>query len=125
MERTPCLRQVVKFLSQSRRSRSGIEAQAIQAGKLQVVREVESGKYVAQVAREQQLHPAMINRWRREHERYAEQAFSGNGISLKNATRVTVLERLVGQLTLAVPCPGVAPAASPTGGRWRIRQPAD
>ncbi len=68
--------------------------------KLQVVREVESGKSVAQVAREYQLHPTMINRWRREHERYADQAFSGNGKSLKSETRVAELERMVGQLTM-------------------------
>ena len=68
--------------------------------KLQVVREVESGKSVAQVAREYQLHPTMINRWRKEHERYAEQAFSGNGNSLKSETRVAELERMVGQLTM-------------------------
>ncbi len=68
--------------------------------KLQVVREVESGKSVAQVAREYQLHPTMINRWRKEHERYAEQAFSGNGNSLKSETRVAELERMVGRMAM-------------------------
>jgi len=68
--------------------------------KLQVVREVESGKSVAHVAREYQLHPTMINRWRREHMRYAEHAFSGNGSSVKSETRVAELERMVGQLTM-------------------------
>ena len=71
--------------------------------KLQVVREVESGKSVAHVAREYQLHPTMINRWRREHMRYAEHAFSGNGSSVKSETRVAELERMVGQLTMENP----------------------
>lgn len=56
-----------------------------------------------QVAREYQLHPTMINRWRREHIRYAEHAFSGNGSSVKSETRVAELERMVGQLTMENP----------------------
>ena len=68
--------------------------------KFQVVYEVESGKSVGQVAREHQLHPTMINRWRREHQRYAELAFSGNGKSLKSEARMAELERMLGQLTM-------------------------
>ena len=56
--------------------------------KLQVVREVEFGKSVAQVAREYQLHPTMINRWRREHERYAELAFLQGKLLIKLSSHV-------------------------------------
>jgi len=68
--------------------------------KLQVVREVESGKSIAQAAREYQSHPTMIGLRRRENLRCAEQAFSGNGNSLKSEARVAELERMVGQLTM-------------------------
>lgn len=49
------------------------------AFKLQVVREVEAGKSPAQAAREHQVHPTMIIRWRKEQLQYAERAFTGNG----------------------------------------------
>lgn len=68
--------------------------------KLQVVREVESGKSIAQAAREYQIHPTMIGRWRKENLRCPERAFSGNGNSLKSETCVAELERMVGQLTM-------------------------
>lgn len=68
--------------------------------KLQVVREVEAGKALAQAAREYQLHPSLIAQWRQAHQQYAEQAFAGNGQRYKEEARITELERLVGQLTL-------------------------
>ena len=37
---------------------------------------VEVGKPVAQAAREDEIHPAQITKWRQLHRRYAEQAFS-------------------------------------------------
>lgn len=68
--------------------------------KLQVVREIEAGKPVAQAAREHQIHPTLIRRWEKEHLRYAEQAFAGNGNRYKDEARIAELERLVGQLTM-------------------------
>lgn len=68
--------------------------------KLQVVREVEAGKTLAQAAREYQIHPTLIRRWQKEHLQYAEQAFSGNGNSYRAEARIAELERLIGQLTL-------------------------
>jgi transposase len=47
--------------------------------KRQVLREIEVGKSIAQAAREHAIHPNQIGKWRREHARYAEQAFAGNG----------------------------------------------
>jgi transposase len=68
--------------------------------KLQVIREVEAGKSVAQAAREHQLHPNTIIKWRRLHHQYAERAFSGNGQSYKDEARIAELERMIGQLTM-------------------------
>ena len=68
--------------------------------KLQVLREIEAGKSIAQAAREHELHPNLITRWRTLQSEYAQQAFSGNGNPYKQEARIAELERLVGRLTL-------------------------
>ena len=68
--------------------------------KLQVVRQVAAGKSVAQAAREHQLHPNTIIKWRKLHQQYAERAFSGNGQTYQDEARIAELERLVGQVTM-------------------------
>jgi transposase len=68
--------------------------------KLQVIREVEAGKPVAQAAREHQLHPTLIRRWQHEHQQYTDQAFMGHGHLYKYEARIAELERLIGQLTM-------------------------
>jgi transposase len=74
--------------------------------KLQVIREVESGvKSQAQAAREYQLTQHTISKWRREHRRYKERAFSGQGRrrppdSRTEDARVAELERMVGRLAM-------------------------
>ena len=68
--------------------------------KLQVVREIEAGKPPAQAAREYQIHPTLVLRWRQEHLRYAERAFMGNGCLQKDEARIAELERMIGQLTM-------------------------
>jgi len=68
--------------------------------KLQVLREIQSGKSVAQASREHQLHPTLISKWQKQHSQYAEQAFSGNGNTYKDEARVADLERMIGQLTM-------------------------
>ena len=74
--------------------------------KLQVIREVESGvKTTAQAAREYQLTQHTISKWRREHRRYKDRAFSGQGrtrlpASRREDARVAELERMVGRLTM-------------------------
>jgi transposase len=68
--------------------------------KLQVIREVEAGKTVAQAAREHQLHPTLIRRWQHEHRQYTEHVFMGNGHLYKYEARIAELERLIGQLTM-------------------------
>lgn len=68
--------------------------------KLQVIREVEAGKTVAQAARGHQLHPNTIIKWRGLHQQYAERAFAGNGQAYKDEARIAELERMVGQLRM-------------------------
>jgi len=55
---------------------------------------------LAQAAREHQLHPNTIIKWRKLHQQYAERAFSGNGQTYKDEARIAELERMVGQLTM-------------------------
>jgi transposase len=68
--------------------------------KLQVLREIEAGKSVAQASREHQLHPTLVAKWQKQHSQYAEHAFSGNGNAYKDEARVAELERMIGQLTM-------------------------
>jgi len=68
--------------------------------KLQVVREVEAGKSVAQSAREHQLHPNTVIKWRKLHQQYAERAFAGNGQTYRDEARIADLERMVGQMAM-------------------------
>jgi len=69
--------------------------------KLQVIREVLAGKTQAQVAREHQLNLHMLTRWCREHRKYKERAFPGNGATGPGTeARIANLERMVGRLTM-------------------------
>jgi transposase-like protein len=55
--------------------------------KLQVVREVAAGKPVAQAAREYEVHPTQMTKWRHLQRQYAEQAVAGNGHLYRDAAR--------------------------------------
>ena len=66
----------------------------------QIVREIEAGKPPAQAAREYQMHPTLILRWRQEHLRDAERAFTGNGRLHRDEARIAELDRMIGQLTM-------------------------
>ncbi len=68
--------------------------------KLQILREIEAGKSLAHVAREYQLHPTLINKWKQQHAQYPEHAFSGHGHIYKDEARIGELERMIGQLTV-------------------------
>ena len=65
--------------------------------KLQVLREIEAGKSVAQAAREHQVHPNCIANWRTQRAKYGSEAFAGNGNAYTHEAKVAELERLVGQ----------------------------
>ena len=68
--------------------------------KLQVVREVETGKTQAQIAREHEINQHLISRWCRQHRKYKDRAFTGNGRAYTDEARIAALERKVGQLTM-------------------------
>ncbi len=68
--------------------------------KLEIIAEVESGKSIAQVAREHQIHPITIGNWRKEFSEYGGEAFAGNGNTYKLEARIAELERMIGQLTM-------------------------
>lgn len=66
--------------------------------KLHVLREVESGKSAAEIARQYQVHPALLSRWRNQYETYADEAFGGSGNARSDAARMAAQERRIAQL---------------------------
>ncbi len=66
--------------------------------KIDIINQVQAGKPIGQVARENDLHPTLINRWKREYSQYPEKAFGGHGNPYKDTARIAELERLVGRL---------------------------
>jgi transposase len=66
--------------------------------KIRVVREIESEKLLAQVSRENGIHPSLVVKWKQEYLANPENAFSGNGRVYKEQARMAELERLVGRL---------------------------
>ena len=61
--------------------------------KISVIREVESGKTLAQVSRENEIHPSLVVKWKKEYFRDPENAFRGNGKAYKEQARMAELER--------------------------------
>lgn len=68
--------------------------------KLHILAQIEAGQTIAAVAREHQIHPTLIGKWRQQLAKYPEKAFSGNGRSYKEEAQIAELERMVGQLTM-------------------------
>ena len=66
--------------------------------KISVIREYENGKNVAQVCRENAIHPTMLHRWKREYKENPQTAFGGNGNTSKLNAKLAERERLIGQL---------------------------
>ena len=66
--------------------------------KLAILSQVEAGVPVAQVARENGLHSALVFRWKREFMENPEKAFAGSGHPYKDQARLAELERMVGRL---------------------------
>jgi transposase len=66
--------------------------------KISVIREIEMGKSLAQVSRENGIHPSLVVKWKKEYYEDPENAFRGNGRVYKEQARVAELERHVGQL---------------------------
>jgi len=65
--------------------------------RIQDIPELESGKSLAQIAREYGIHPSLPCRRRDELAENPERAFSGNGNICKYEARIAELERLLGQ----------------------------
>jgi transposase len=72
------------------------------AFKLQVVREIEAGKPVPVAAREYQLHPNLIYRWKRTYREGGPNAFAAGAANAapSGQAKIAELERLIGQLTI-------------------------
>ncbi len=68
--------------------------------KLHVVREVDAGTPMAQVARQHQINPNTIAKWRKQLRQYPQTAFAGQGRAYTDEARVAELECMVGRLTM-------------------------
>lgn len=68
--------------------------------KQEIIAEVESGKSISQVAREHEIHPLTISRWKKEEKEYGGKAFSGHGVVYKYESRIAELERKIGQMAM-------------------------
>jgi transposase len=66
--------------------------------KITVISELDSGKCLSEVAKEYEIHPSQICRWKREFSKNPKEAFSGQGNIYKTEAKIARLERLVGQL---------------------------
>ncbi|NMC09773.1 MAG: transposase [Methanothrix sp.] len=60
-----------------------------------MVSELEPGKQLAQIAREQGIHPSLPRRWRSELALNPEWAFTGNGHRCKYEARISELKGLL------------------------------
>ena len=67
--------------------------------KLGAIEQIESGKSLARVARELEVHENVLRRWKHEIQQYPSKAFSGNG-NVRSSNREAELERKIGQMTL-------------------------
>jgi transposase-like protein len=73
--------------------------------KLQVVREAEAGTPLAELARQHELHPSMIQKWLQLYRTKGETAFRPGANGEQNPARVSErriaeLERIIGQMTI-------------------------
>ena len=53
---------------------------------------------MAQICREHEVHPTLLNRWKREQQDYPKEAFKGRGNLYKAEALIAQYERLIGQL---------------------------
>jgi len=68
--------------------------------KIQVIREIESGTPVAQVARQHEIHESLIHKWKKQYSADPQNAFSGPGRASTKEAKIADLERTIGQLYL-------------------------
>lgn len=70
--------------------------------KEEVVRRLELGAAVAEVARACEVNPNVLHRWRRELRDFGARAFAGNGQRRLEEGRMAELERKVGRQALEI-----------------------
>lgn len=66
--------------------------------KLNIMRELESGKSKSQIAREYDIDDSQISRWLADYRISAQDAFTRKKKKSKDAARIAELERMVGRL---------------------------
>lgn len=64
------------------------------------IREVDAGKPIGYVARQLEVSPNALHRWRRELRDQPGTAFGGNGRRVMTENREAELERKIGQMTM-------------------------
>lgn len=69
--------------------------------KLAAIEQIESGKSLARVARELELHENVLRRWKQEIQQCPAKAFVGNG-NVRSINREAELERKIGQMALEI-----------------------
>ena len=73
--------------------------------KIAAMREIDSGHTISEIARQLELTPKLLERWRGEWRARGELAFPGNGRrsvsrAFSELQRIAELERKIGQLTM-------------------------
>ena len=66
--------------------------------KLTILAQIDTGRSVAQVARENDLHPTLVSRWKRVFKENPEEAFQGLGHPYKIQAKLAEMERFIGKL---------------------------
>ena len=66
--------------------------------KIEVIREIEQGTKQAEVCRKHNLHPVLVNLWRREYHQCPDTAFQEHGKQYKDEAKIAELEQLIGKL---------------------------
>jgi len=70
--------------------------------KVAAIGRLQGGQTAAEVARELEVHPSELHRWRQELDEHGERAFQGTGKKRAEESRVADLERKIGQQTLEI-----------------------
>lgn len=68
--------------------------------KLQVLRELDAGSKIAELARVHDVHPETIRVWSKMERKYGSRSFAGRGRAYTDEARIAQLERALGQVTL-------------------------
>jgi hypothetical protein len=79
LEWTSFLRQTVTPLKIIEKGKTGNEVTGSSVGSSKAIRQMAGGKSAAEVARELEVHPSDLHRWRRESDKHRAEGFSGAG----------------------------------------------